>query len=190
MADASPKKKRTRKKPPEVKWRPSSTGKSYGWRYPDGTAWNYRTNHPHTGKGGKGVKKSAAHRRAISAALKKHFVEHPEARQQRAERATAQYLRDKDARMEYMRRATVASTLARKKRKQYKAAVEAAANIKFRQGACRIKPQSYSIVIHDACNVLPDIVVLPEQPDSYYEEILAYFRPQVLQALKKYYNKK
>lgn len=44
------------KKPPEVKW------VNGNWRYPDGTYFHYNVKHPHTGKGGKGVKKSAEHR--------------------------------------------------------------------------------------------------------------------------------
>lgn len=184
------KKKKTNKRPKSVKWRPSPTGKSYGWRYPDGRTWSYTVSHPGTGRGGKGVKKSAAHRAAIAAAVKK-AKNTPEAKAQQAERAKKQWAdpEQREKLLERAKRGTASSQKTYRERAIVRKQTERAlqAKLGWKWGSDKGEKRLIALKQAAARALEPYGVEMEEgQPMKYYIEIIEAFAPDLKPALDRY----
>lgn len=165
------------KKPPEVKW------VNGNWRYPDGTYFHYNAKHPHTGKGGKGVKKSAEHRRKLSESNRR-ANNTPEEKARRSAVSLRNW-QDPDFRARASKGWKKSIETRRKQRLAREAEKKQALTVLKVRKTTRadtrpglIKATATQLLQAYGCEILPD------QPIEYYEEIIKALSPKRAALLK------
>lgn len=160
-----------------------------GWKHTreDGKVnWYYGINHPNTGKGGKGVPKSAAHRKKMSEAAKRYLAT-PEGKKQRSEALKRHWQKEREKHLAYGKKGAASSQKTFAERRYKREQVEKLIAYKFDVKHGHLGGDKYLGYVKQAANALIKeygIEVEQEQDISYYEEILNFFKPEVLDGIK------
>lgn len=170
---------------PKLYYRKNEKGHYHAY-LKDGTVYIPGTKHPGTGRGGKGVPKSAAHRKKMSEAAKRHLAT-KEGKKQRSELLKRRWQENREEHLAYSKKAIAASQKASAERRHKKEQVEKLIAYKFDVKHGHLGGDKYLGYVKQATTALIKeygVEVEQEQDVSYYEEILNFFKPEVLEGIK------